>query len=764
MKGYLTSYIGLFDAPDTDTGMPVIERVEVPLIQRDYAQGRRNAAVDEIRERFIDSLLDAVSGGPLLGLDFVYGRVKDRTLYPLDGQQRLTTLFLLHWYLASGAGCLDPDAAWTGLSYRTRPGARLFTQRLASSALPPDTDRPSTWIVDQSWYQYAWDDDPTIGSMLVVADAIHDQVARRDGFDLSVAWASLTDPVHPVVSFHLLPLQDMDSDEDLYVTMNSRGKPLTEFEAFKARFEQDIAHSARAAEFSKKVDGQWADLLWRYHGGDNNIDDEFARYVDFVTELCEFREGRVAAGLRGARARAVFGEGNDRAAEHLDLLFDAFDVWEDAEHVRDTFDTAFSLAVPGEDGYDPKRVVQFGASTSNLFEQCCRDFDSGATRNRAFTLQQSLLLYAVLLHRIHHTDDFPRRLRALRNLITASDDEIRRDRMPNLVADVEALIVSGDLDAVSAFNSSQIEEEKAKRVFVDANPDLAEVLERLEDHPILRGALRVFELDPATFEARARAFEAALDDRTGWVSLTGALLATGDYQWQPVRSTAWRFGTSSPKHDSTWRTLLTGATREHLSATRTVVTSFLDSLAGSNTAPKNHFSSVIHEWLSARERVGRFDWRYYLVKYPCMRSGDTGIYYGESGRLGYSLCMLRTRQLNGLYRDPILLGVWEESGVGDQVIDRWFTGYPETPRWLSLRRTETALRSVAEGFELTAPEAEEAAVAFSEVCSARGDVADRDGRVLMVIPQVEHEAEMVDTMDRVQVGAELLRQLVAAGL
>ncbi len=47
----------------------------------------------------------------------------------------------------------------------------------------------------------------------------------------------------------------MDSDEDLYIKMNSRGKPLTEFENFKARFEQDIGHSARADEFAHKIDG-----------------------------------------------------------------------------------------------------------------------------------------------------------------------------------------------------------------------------------------------------------------------------------------------------------------------------------------------------------------------------------------------------------------------------------------------------------------------------------------------------------------------------
>ena len=107
----------------------------------------------------------------------------------------------------------------------------------------------------------------------------------------------------------------MGSDEDLYIKMNSRGKPLTEFENFKARFEQDIRHSDRADEFARKIDGAWSDLLWPFRGDDDIVDDEFIRYIDFITEICELREGRIRAisDRLGPRARAVFGEKTERA-------------------------------------------------------------------------------------------------------------------------------------------------------------------------------------------------------------------------------------------------------------------------------------------------------------------------------------------------------------------------------------------------------------------------------------------------------------------
>ena len=100
MPSRVTSYAGLF-SPD---GADAVTSIEIPLIQRDYAQGRTDSRVTEIRDRFLDVLYDAVTGDANVGLDFVYGDVEGGTLRPLDGQQRLTTLFLLHWYLGYRAG------------------------------------------------------------------------------------------------------------------------------------------------------------------------------------------------------------------------------------------------------------------------------------------------------------------------------------------------------------------------------------------------------------------------------------------------------------------------------------------------------------------------------------------------------------------------------------------------------------------------------------------------------------------------------------
>ena len=147
-----------------------------------------------------------------------------------------------------------------------------------------------------------------------------------------------------------------------------------------------------------------------------------------------------------------------------------------------------------------------------------------------------------------------------------------------------------------------------------------------------------------------------------------------------------------------------------------------------------------------------------------MRAGATGIYYGVNGKLGYSMCMLRTTRLNGYYRDPIVLEVWWSSGVGERVRDPWFIGYETNPRWLRLELSGVGMRSVSDGFALQGPEDEALQSRFIDVCSRRGDVDVVEGVIVLKIPQHDHGDGLVDSADRVVIGAAFLRDLGEAGL
>ena len=241
MTGYRTTFHRMFG--EQVEGTPPVEKVEIPLIQRDYAQGRQDARTNAIRRTFLDALHTALIGETSVGLDFIYGEVRDDSFEPLDGQQRLTTLFLLHWYVAFRRGRLDQSQHWTRFSYATRPSARLFCERIVKNPPPRDVaGPPSEWITDQSWYLHLWRFDPTIRAMLVTIDAIDE---RFSGEDADQLWQRLTDDTRPAIWFQLLPIQEMGAAEDLYIKMNSRGKPLTEFEAFKAHLGGLVAEVGR---------------------------------------------------------------------------------------------------------------------------------------------------------------------------------------------------------------------------------------------------------------------------------------------------------------------------------------------------------------------------------------------------------------------------------------------------------------------------------------------------------------------------------------
>lgn len=98
--------------------------IEVPMLQRDYAQGRDGKQHQAIRRQFVHTLLEMVAyPDKSLDLDFVYGTLKQGTLTLLDGQQRLTTLYLLHWYLAARSQRLtDIESQLSNFRYAIRPG------------------------------------------------------------------------------------------------------------------------------------------------------------------------------------------------------------------------------------------------------------------------------------------------------------------------------------------------------------------------------------------------------------------------------------------------------------------------------------------------------------------------------------------------------------------------------------------------------------------------------------------------------------------
>jgi len=154
------------------------EGVRIPMIQRDYAHGRKGE--EEIRKRFLDAIFSALENDENLELDFVYGAVRtvDEKDYfiPIDGQQRLTTLFLLEWYIGNreldSGGWKPLTEALSRFSYETRATATEFCENLSGTRLC-DGALPSEEITRNIWFFDLYRKDPTISGMLLMLDEIH---------------------------------------------------------------------------------------------------------------------------------------------------------------------------------------------------------------------------------------------------------------------------------------------------------------------------------------------------------------------------------------------------------------------------------------------------------------------------------------------------------------------------------------------------------------------------------------------------------------
>lgn len=238
--------------------------IRMPLYQRDYVQGRKDDPDAElIRREFVFDLIQAVTNNSddIKELHFIFGG-KDITapdaFVPVDGQQRLTILFLLHWYVFLRAvGCDEADKnVLKRFQYASRDTSERFCERLIDLLDDDDaveyvvncnTDSPvADYIGKRTWFSGNIASDPTVASMLVVADEIHKQFSAL-GEELM--WNDLKEKLKsescPIVFLCL----DMDQVlgtqheiRDLYIKMNSRGKLLTDFENYKAYLKKRVVN------------------------------------------------------------------------------------------------------------------------------------------------------------------------------------------------------------------------------------------------------------------------------------------------------------------------------------------------------------------------------------------------------------------------------------------------------------------------------------------------------------------------------------------
>lgn len=640
------TFIDLFRG--TEGGGEALNGIEIPLIQRDYAQGRDMPKVEDIRRRFVGALKKALINNEPVTLDFVYGEIdNNRTLIPLDGQQRLTTLFLLHWYIARREGVSEDKLAFlTKFSYATRYSAREFCKRLVSPDYQPDFNRfkLSEEITDQNWMPLDWENDSTISAMLRMIDYIHVMFNNS----CNNLWPRLE---AGCISFYFLPIKQLGATDDLYIKMNSRGKPLTEFENVKAEWEGSIRAISPSImpqqdaeqlqhRIEQKMDLDWTDLLWPYRNGqtgssaDDVVDDKFIRYLRFLTDLIFYKNDEQVKESSDILSIVEYlfkdSEKTPALSKFIGLGFDCWlDV--DIEHLFNTYLTTTPTAS------DPQKCVV--AAPVNVFAQACHTYGDMNGRTRLFPIGRSVMLYAFLYY-LQHKDtisetQFARRIRIITNLIKQSEYELREDNMPNLLRQTEYILTHGDVEeGYLNFNANQLAEEHEKAVWLQTHADKADTLCRLENHPLLQGAIRVIGLDHIDFTDRFYllfACDHSLVNR--------ALLSIGDYAL--LVNNRFQIGSGSADFDSSWRAIFS-TSQQGIAPKRDIL---LALLSQSQHFTNDMLQSVIDRYL---RETREYDWRHYLVKYDAMRPERYGMYFWDEEnpheKRGYNILMMWTEK------------------------------------------------------------------------------------------------------------------------
>lgn len=253
-----------------------IERIEIPIIQRDYAQGRKERNIRIKRELFLNEIFSVICDSEEndLKLYYIYGKVDGTTFIPIDGQQRLTTLYLLAYYIASRENCFKNFLNLPELTYRTRFSAKNFTAELRKNPLDYTNDsaqKPSEKIKQSGWFFSEYESDPTVIAILTMLDSIHEKYeenCKKIKGNTSVNLDIFKNLGR--IKFEVFSLDGKISTDDLYIKMNARGRALSNFDNFNSMIDEieSSKENTNGDEFSKKSK-KWENTFFIFYRKDD---------------------------------------------------------------------------------------------------------------------------------------------------------------------------------------------------------------------------------------------------------------------------------------------------------------------------------------------------------------------------------------------------------------------------------------------------------------------------------------------------------------
>ncbi len=489
------------------------QKIEIPIIQRDYAQGR--IGKEKLRKKFLENLKKALEEKKTLKLDFVYGSSEKGSFLPLDGQQRLTTLWLLHWYIAFKSGNLTNNKdIFKKFTYETRVSSREFCNRLSEIQLENTEGNIVEIIRNQTWFFSEWEQDPTIQAMLNMLGGLEDQDGIEKVFrnvtNYQAYWDLLTGDDCPIV-FYSLSMEDFSLSDDLYIKMNARGKQLTDFENFKAELVKYIKKyepKENPQEFFSKMDTVWADLFWKYKSPEYKTDEIyfafFNRYLlnKFITTT--------TSSIQEITTTELFNylypikEKGQEDNEDTNIKFQTFDIYRSDAKLKEHIGALEKIL---DELY---RVVK-DQNKDEINKMFFPDWDENSTfrfipeyinNNKITTLSQThrAVFHAVCCYfekGTYNETSFKQWMRVVWNIVENADIN-NKEAMIGAIRLIDSLAKHShniyahlkDRNISNDFSQEQMKEEKEKASKIVSNPEWEDKIIEAEKYAFFKGAIR----------------------------------------------------------------------------------------------------------------------------------------------------------------------------------------------------------------------------------------------------------------------------------
>lgn len=614
-----------------------INGITIPRIQRAYAQGRSDAHAVKTRERFLSAIhAGLINDG--LTLDFIYGHIQNGQLIPLDGQQRLTTLWLLHWYADKKESINDKRLA--KFSYNTRYSARDFLIKLVNYK-PTWETRLSDEIKNEGWFPMDWINDPTVRGMLTMLDEIQKRFA-----DIDDLWNKLDK-----INFYFRDIEEMELTDDIYIKMNSRGKPLTDFEHFKAELLKIIrsenGDETTAKRIGLKIDREWTDLLWIYRDKDNLVDSRFLNFFRIISLILIYKSDLSSLNFDLEDDFSLLERLYKNQPQNVEFLEQAFDCMVNIQNKPllsnslppNSIDDFFNSYLSANNYESGKVVVSQQITDLNIFKGVLTG--TALRRNTPYWLIMlySFLVYLMNYDKIKETD-FRRRLRVVVNLLKNSRNEVvdnpngdAGNRMPANLCQVEHIILSGkiatsikiDNDVRQNFNVIQMDEERQKLQFTNEHPEHSKDLFQLEDYYLIQGRTDIVGYENTHLYQRfIQVFNTCSRD-----AIDCAMLATSDYS-QRLNNWCIQLGSGDQNEigDKAWFALFhpTGKNPDFNKTKDSLRALLRIDITTDITIDNNYLQEKIDTYLAECKTKNQYDWRYYYISYPCFRPSRYGKY------------------------------------------------------------------------------------------------------------------------------------------